>query len=553
MIDALPSPAAAPTALPPSAALERDLLRLRQGSHYLKMALDQVSEGVMILMPGQDERDAYVMHANAQAHILLGGDPTTGLRERTLAQLTANRDEEISIKAALQRALKSGGSTVCDCELRCAVGPRVRQFRCVVRAVSNEHGVLMNYTVAFRPLEEVVEERVGGRVAAEEDGEALVARLRTENLAALAQGIAHDVNNLLGPMMTQLSMTMQQTELQPTLKADLELMFASLKRARQFTQQVVKVAKSGHEERRPTDMVKLAKETVSLCAAGSNVEVIVTAEKNMQWALADGVRMSQVLQNLVMNGVQAMPQGGRMFVELTNCLIEEADEVEGLCPGRYVDIRVRDRGVGMSEETLGRLFKESFTTKEDGNGIGLTAVNRFVREQGGRILVTSMVNVGTEFRVLLPAVSPELENGNAVPTAPIPLQRGEGRVLLVDDEAPLRHVARCILTQCGYEVMEVDNGEDAITMYRQALREGAAPDVVLMDLTLRGGLSGTETARELLVLDPAAKLVVTSGSVTEDIQKVFLDEGFVGILPKPYEAGALTETVRAVIDMKARA
>lgn len=535
-----------------SSSLERDLLRLRRGSHYLKMALDQVSEGVIILMPEQDGHSAYVMHANAQAHILLGGDPNTGLRERTLAQLTANSDEEITIKAALQRALKSGGSTVCDCELRCSLGKRFRAFRCQVRAVTNEHGLLMNYTLAFRPLDEVAE-AVVSKTMEEDDTEALASRLRTENMAALAQGIAHDVNNLLGPMMTQLSMTMQRSELPTELKVDLELMFASLKRARQFTQQVVKVAKAGHEERRPTNMTKIAKETVSLCAAGSNVEVIVTEEKNLQWALADGVSMTQVLQNLIMNGMQSMPQGGRLFVELTNCLLEASDAVEGLCAGRYVDIRVRDRGVGMSEETLGRLFKETFTTKKEGNGIGLTTVNRFVREQGGRILVSSTLKVGTEFRVLLPAVSPELAAGDTAPTAPIPLQRGEGRVLLVDDEAPLRQVARCILTQCGYEVMEIDNGEDAITLYRQALRAGQAPDVVLMDLTLRGGLSGTETAREILALHAEAKLVVTSGSVTEDIQKVFLDDGFVGILPKPYEAGALTAKVREVIDMTTRA
>lgn len=548
MIDALPTPAVAPAALNSPAALERDLLRLRQGSHYLKMALDQVSDGVMILMPGQEGRAVYVMHANAQAHILLGGDPLTGLRERTLAQLTAGEDEELTLQSALQRALKSGGSTVCECGLRCSVGKRVRRFRCQVRAVTNEHGLLMNYTVTFRPQEELVE--ADGGVGVVEDDAVLLARLRTENMAALAQGIAHDVNNLLGPMMTQLSMTMQQAHLDPRLKGDLELMFVSLKRARQFTQQVVKVAKAGHEERQPTDMVKLVKETVSLCAAGSNVEIIVTEEKQLQWALADGVRMTQVLQNLIMNGMEAMPQGGRMFVELTNCLLEQEEEVEGLNVGRYVDIRVRDRGVGMPPELLARLFKESFTTKKDGNGIGLTAVNRFVREQGGRILVTSTVNVGTEFRVLLPAVSPVEEVRAAAPSAPIPLRRGEGRVLLVDDEAPLRQVARCILNQCGYEVLEVDNGEDAITLYKRALWDGGAPDVVLMDLTLRGGLSGTETAREILALDAGAKLVVTSGSVTEDIQKVFLDEGFVGILPKPYEAGALTEKVREIIDMR---
>jgi signal transduction histidine kinase/ActR/RegA family two-component response regulator len=528
--------------------MERDLMRLRQGSHYLKTALDQVSEGVMILMPQQDGGEPYVMHGNAQAHILMGVDPGAGLRERTLSDLAADEASAAILREALQRALKGGGSTTCECALRAGLGGTAKSFRWQVRAVTNEHGVLLNYTVCFRPVEPAASVADGG--AGEEDLDAQAARLRTETMAALAQGIAHDVNNLLGPMMTQLSVTLQRVQEQPELQAELQMMFAALKRARQFTQQVVKAAKTRQDERAPTNLMPLVKDTVSVCAAGANVEVVVGAERDLMWVQADAVRMTQVLQNLVMNGMQAMPGGGRLFIEMANVVVE-AGNAEEVVPGKYVEVRVRDRGVGMAPETLAKLFKESFTTKHDGNGIGLTTCHRFVRDHGGHIAVSSTLNVGTEFRILLPAVPPQQCSQDASASAPIPLQNGEGRVMLVDDEDALRHVARCILTRCGYEVVEVDNGEDAVRLYKEAARRGEAPDVVLMDLTLRGGLSGSETAREILAFDPSAKLVVTSGSVTEEVQRVFLDDGFAGVLPKPYEAGALTVKVREMMELNA--
>jgi CheY-like chemotaxis protein len=201
---------------------------------------------------------------------------------------------------------------------------------------------------------------------------------------------------------------------------------------------------------------------------------------------------------------------------------------------------------------LSRLFKEAFTTKADGSGIGLTTCRRFVREHGGYIGVSSKLNVGTEFRVLLPGVPAQAHLEDAVEQAPIPLQTGEGRVMIVEDECALRHVARCILTRCGYEVVEAENGEAALRLYKEESRSGRTPDVVLMDLTLPGGLSGGEVARGILAFDPQANLVVTSGSVTEDVQRAYLDEGFCGVLPKPYEAGALTMTVRMIIENATR-
>ncbi len=125
-------------------------------------------------------------------------------------------------------------------------------------------------------------------------------------------------------------------------------------------------------------------------------------------------------------------------------------------------------------------------------------------------------------------------------------------MLIVDDEDDLRKVAHLILKRCGYQVVETDNGQDALKIYQSMVRAGTPPDVVLMDLTLRGGMNGGETAAEILKFDPEARLVVTSGSVNEEVQMTFLEKGFVAVLPKPYEAGELTQTVHQVITIMKR-
>jgi signal transduction histidine kinase len=462
---AAPPPASSTT--PDLISLERDLTRLRQGGHYLKTALDQISEGVLILMPEQDGRPPYIMHGNARAHLLVCADPNGGLREKTLDDLAANEASALALREMMERAQSQGGFAACRCELR--TGPRgvPQWFDWRARAVTNEHGGLLNHTLCFNPVEEKP-------LPAEEDFDAQAERLRIVNLAAQAQGIAHDVNNLLGPMMTQLSLTLQRVRGQAELESDLQMMFASLKRAKQFTQQVLRSTRANGQSRAPTDMLELVRDTVAVCAAGGSVEVSIGAEENLMWACANATHMSQVVQNLIMNGIQAMPGGGRLSIELATTQLLKGN-AEGMTAGAYVEIRVRDRGTGMTEETRSRLFKEAFTTKHDGNGIGLTTCHRYIQEHGGRILVNSTLNIGTEFRLLLPAVEPQSRAGSGRSTGPIPLQHGKGRVLLVDDEEALRHVARRILDRCGFEVIEAGKwrGSHPNLQRERSLRPGS--------------------------------------------------------------------------------
>ena len=368
--------------------------------------------------------------------------------------------------------------------------------------------------------------------------------------ARMSQGIVNDVNKLLGPVTARLTCILSDLENQPRLSQELGLVLADLRRASQCTTEGTTACRVRAGTPGTTNLVNLIKEVVDVSRSGTNVNVRVNIEDGTDWVMAEPVKVGQVLQNLVMNGIQAMPTGGFMDVEARNRQVSPGGDPI-LLPGKYVEIIVRDRGCGIAPENLGKVFHASFTTKADGNGIGLTTCKRFIDEHHGDIRLKSIINVGTEFTVLLPAVgAPVGPKEEAHKTAaPIPRKHGKGSVLIVDDDYALRHVARMILKRCGYEVTDCDNGQDAIEHYRRMWMEGNAPDVVLMELTIRGGLNGCEAAAEILRLDSQARLVVTSGSVNEEVQMIFLEQGFIGVLPKPYEAGELTQTVHRIVSL----
>lgn len=527
------------------------LTRLQAANYYFRVALDQVPEAIILLQPDPSGTSSpKVIYSNAPAACLVGVEPSQGLRGMSLRDLAADDDAATLLETSLSRACDAGGTDECEARLQCLYGDRQPVCKWRIRAVFNQDRKLLNFTVSFAVVPEPP--ATAPPQPPVEDPDAQAARLRKDNLAALAQGMAHDVNNLLGPATMQLTDALQRIQTTPDLMDQLRVVLTGLRRARQFTSQVVSASQSRDSGFQPTDAAALIRDTVSFAAAGSNVEVRVHTEKPLHWIQANPVRISQVLQNLVMNGIQAMPHGGHLTVEATNHAVEPGGSGP-LAPGRYVAISVSDRGCGISEDNLGKLFKVAFTTKDNGNGIGLTTCKRFVEEHQGHIDVTSRIGVGTEFRIFLPAsdagAAVAENSGSDENDTPVPLINGQGRVMIVDDEAELRCVAKVILVRCGYEVIECGSGQEAIKKYQSLSREGMAPDVILMDLTLRGGINGSETAREILRYDPEAKLVVTSGSVNEEVQKGFLDRGFVAVLPKPYEAGELTQVVHRVAGM----
>ena len=517
--------------------------QLKLANHYLRVALDQVKEGVIMLDSGPlDGTGPRVLYSNVPIACQVGVEPGKGLRGLHLCDLVGSERDAVAILGALKDAA-AGGAAECQAQIQTFYSRGSQYCRWRVKALHNSMKRLLNFTITVEPIQNEfsVQTTVQAPAPKVEDLEAQNERLRIENLAAMAQGIAHDVNNLLGPITAQLSLVLPQLDKDTELAQTLDMVLAGVRRAKAFTTQVVKSAKAKHTIRQPSDVAEIIKETVRLAEAGSNVQVRINTSPDLPPAMADPVKITQVLQNLVMNGIQAMPNGGFMDVEARMADIRLGQETN-LKPGRYVQVVVRDRGAGITPDNMQRLFKESFTTKADGNGIGLTTCKRFIEEHEGIICVESTVNVGTEFRFYLPIATRAVEK----PTAPRPslsLKQGAGTVMIVDDEDQIRRVAAWILKRCGYTVYESNSGESAVKTYQSMARTGRPLDLLLMDLTLKGGMGGLETAQEIWKFDPAAKIIVSSGSVTEEVQRGFLDQGFFAILPKPYEATELSDAV----------
>ena len=293
-------------------------------------------------------------------------------------------------------------------------------------------------------------------------------------------------------------------------------------------------------------MATIIRETARLTQSGSGVLIHLNISRDLSWAVVDSAKVSQVLQNLILNGIQAMKGVGHMDIVARN--VELAQPSGKLAPGKYLEIMVRDRGCGIPQDNIGRIFENLFTTKKDGNGIGLSTCRRFVEEHQGEIRVSSMINIGSEFAFYLP--STEHKTAPVERKAQVPIINGAGTVLVVDDESGMRSISATILKHCGYRVHQVSSGEDGVRAYQQLGRAGDRVDLVLMDLTLRGGMDGEQAMREIRMMDPDAKVIASSGALVEETRRAYLNAGFVDILPKPYEASDLACAVHRALHSK---
>jgi CheY-like chemotaxis protein len=238
----------------------------------------------------------------------------------------------------------------------------------------------------------------------------------------------------------------------------------------------------------------------------------------------DSGQINQVVQNLVINAIQAMPHGGTIHVSAENVIQRGT---------RFVRWTVGDQGVGIPADQLSRVFDPFFTTKRAGTGLGLAVSHSIIAKHGGWMAVESAVGAGTTFSVYLPAADvdpPEQELPSLIPPhAPV-------RVLVMDDEPMVHRALSRALGRGAHQAVCVETGEEAVLKYRQAVATGHRFDVVILDLTVRGGMGGRDTAREILHEDPEAKIVVASGYCDDPVMASYREFGFVASMAKPFSS-----------------
>jgi signal transduction histidine kinase/ActR/RegA family two-component response regulator len=368
---------------------------------------------------------------------------------------------------------------------------------------------------------------------------------KLESLGVLAGGIAHDFNNLLTAIMGNISLAKMFAD--PGTKSFERLADAekACERATGLTQQLLTFSKGGAPVKKTASIVQIITDSAGFMLRGSNVKCEFALQKDLWAADVDEGQMGQVINNLIINADQAMPDGGVILVTAENVNIVDSDPLP-LPEGRYVLISIQDQGEGISPQNLAKIFDPYFTTKERGSGLGLATVYSIIKSHQGHLEVESTEGVGTVFRLYLPASEKEIELAeNKDPETNS--AAGSGRVLIMDDEEIIREIAQEILNQLGYEVEVCGDGKSALSLYREALNTGNRFDAVIMDLTIQGGMGGKETMKELLVIDPSVKGIVSSGYSNDPILAHFREYGFSGMVSKPYTVRELQETLQELV------
>jgi CheY-like chemotaxis protein len=366
------------------------------------------------------------------------------------------------------------------------------------------------------------------------------------SLGVLAGGIAHDFNNLLTVILGNLSLVEALSNPDNKILSRLTEAINACRRAGDLTQQLLTFARGGAPVKRTTDVGKLVRDSAQFSLSGSNVRSEMTIPESLWQVEADEGQISQVINNMVLNAVQAMPHGGGIRILCRNAVVGEGSAP---APGDYVLISIADEGTGISPEHLDKIFDPYFTTKKNGSGIGLTTAYSIVTKHGGYIDVNSKLGAGTTFTIMLPASGNRNIPGIGIEKEDL---TGSERILVMDDDLFIRDVAGEMLEHFGYRVAFCSQGEEAVELYQSELPGEDPFSAILMDLTIPGGMGGREAMKRLLEIDPNAKGIVSSGYSNDPVLANYREYGFCGAVRKPYNVEELGTTLRRVLGKNKR-
>lgn len=370
---------------------------------------------------------------------------------------------------------------------------------------------------------------------------------RLKSASLLAGGIAHDFNNLLTAILGNISLAQFEARDNAKMLKRLQDTEGAVNRARELTHQLLNFAKGGAPVRKTVTLGKLIEDSAQFVLRGSRVRCEFAIAPDLWPANVDAGQISQAINNLVINAAHSMTEGGTCRISAENSLISEGNMLL-LGPGRYIKIDIRDEGHGIPEGRLNRIFDPFYTTKPEGSGLGLSSVYSIVKNHEGQVQVKSQVGKGTTFSVYLPASADALPEEK--PEEKKVAIEGSGRILVMDDEDIVREAVTSLLQFLGYEVSTAVEGTAALKMYNDALNEGRPFAAVIMDLTIPGGMGGKEAVRKLREIDPAARVIVSSGYFTDPVMANFREYGFDGVVPKPYQVDELGRAVKEVLTVR---
>jgi PAS domain S-box-containing protein len=368
---------------------------------------------------------------------------------------------------------------------------------------------------------------------------------KIESLGVLAGGIAHDFNNLLTSILGNVSLAKAFSESNEKItKLLLDAEKGSF-RAKNLTQQLLTFARGGAPVTSLASTSRLIIESAQFSSSGSKLKCDFDIADDLWQVEVDEGQIGQVIQNLVINADQTMHNGGVVQIVAENIVVQHNSDL-ALEQGKYIKISVKDDGEGIERKHLEKIFDPYFTTKSTGHGLGLAICYSIMKNHHGLIDVESELGTGSIFSLYLPALESIVPERTEEKEKVV---KGQGRILIMDDEEIVRDVAVQMLSVLGYQVEESKNGEETIDLYMKARDAGQPYDAIIMDLTIPGGMGGKETIAKLHEIDPKVKAIVSSGYANDPIMAEYEKYGFMGVVPKPYGVQELSNIMQKVFSI----
>ncbi|MDF1815764.1 MAG: ATP-binding protein [Verrucomicrobiales bacterium] len=506
-------------------------------NHHMRLALDQVSEGVLIVeAESHTPIGPRVVFAN-EAMKKFTGYEVADILGQPLG-LLFDRDYLPEFLRRLPLISQSTESFPVQKDLHLQDGGRER-FNWTIVPVKDSLGQTINFTIRLQSVEKSAPAKV-----VEDSLHEDLAKSRLESLQIVSSGIAHDFRNGLVATKLALDLIRMAGRDNPEILQYAEDADISLDANADLATQMLEFTRGEDSKLRVVNLHGLLKKTARMSTVGNNVTPELSVQQDLWDVEIDSVQIRQVFQNIIINGCEAMPNGGPMHISARNASVSDGNSF-GLPAGNYVVVGIRDRGCGIPRESIGKVFDPYFTTKPDGTGIGLASCKQIVERHKGKIMVESAENVGTEFIIFLPVATvttPVEDDVRSVLPQQIHAratrhfleesshEKSLMRVLVVDDDARICKLASKILAHIGLEPVVAEDGEQAVMLVRQAFRETKSFSIVILDLNLPR-MSGLEVMREIRKIDPGVKIILSSGDSSPEICNM---SEWDGVLTKPY-------------------
>ncbi len=502
---------------------------LRRSEEFVKSVLDNVDEGFLVI-----DRDYRVVTAN-RVYCTWTGEQLENVVGRHCYELThrvAVPCGHTGVNCAVKRVFESG-------EPQTAVH-RHEDLKGNLLDVETRAFPLRDASGSVTSVIETIQ-NITARYLLE--AEQLKTR-KLEAIGTLAGGIAHDFNNLLQGVFGYISMAKINLGRTEKARVMIEQAEKALGISINLTNQLLTFSKGGKPLKRQIELLPVVENAAKFALSGSRSDCRITFERNLRQVEADEGQLGQVIQNIVQNAAEAMPDGGTIEISAGNVDIPRGDMPSLPEGGRFVEIVIMDSGLGIAGEHLPMIFDPYFTTKQKGSGLGLATSYSIVRNHGGTIKASSEPRKGSVFTIFLPATDAEAAEK---PRPPASSAVRKGKILLMDDDEIVRAVAAEMFEALGHEAEYATDGEDAIEKFRRASRSEKPFDVVILDLTVRSGMGGEQAVEQLRAIDPQIKAVVSSGYADNPVMSDYRSYGFAAFLVKPYRIDDLNAGLNALL------